>query len=179
MFKSRLYLDFDGVVNADRLAFEDVKNFNVKVKKRGGYGHDTYSINYSPFVVSELDRFRKDYNVELVWLSTWNENLEVLRLPKHLNGLAGGRVLNCVLPYSSDITMREWTQWKADALLSDQLNDDTPFAWVDDEAVSLHKKNVAAATKLDMPKYFLDPEGWHGLRTLELKLLEKFFKSVA
>lgn len=179
MFKSRLYLDFDGVVNADRLAFEDVKNFTIKVKKRHGYGHDIYVIKYSPFVVSELDRFRKDYDVELVWLSTWNENLEVLRLPEYMGRLFGGRVLNAVLPYSSDVTMREWTQWKADALLKDQLNDDTPFAWVDDDAVPLHKKNVAAATKLDMPKYFVDPPSWRGLWTLDLTLLEKFFKSVA
>lgn len=170
MFKARLYLDFDGVVNANKPPFNKLDTFDIKVNQGGG-AMAVYPIRFAPFVVSELDRFRVTYGLELVWLSTWNDNLEVLRLPKHLNGLAGGRVLPCVLP-RVPCTQREWTKWKADALLADQLNDNTPLVWVDDEALAFHKKDVEAATDSSLPRLFVEPKGWQGLRTLDLKAIE-------
>jgi hypothetical protein len=176
MFKSRLYLDFDCVINADKPQFDTVASFDHSINR--GYGlRDNYTITYAPEVVSRLSNTIINHDVELVWLSTWNDNLEVLKLPGKLDGLYAGRVLNCVLP-RTPCTQREWTQWKAAALLADQKNDNTPFAWVDDEALEFHKKAVDAATSPILPKLFMEPRPWRGLTNLDLIRLENFFAAV-
>jgi hypothetical protein len=183
-YKARLYLDVDGVLNADHPQFnlfgatdspDANKKFVINVKAGGGLVN-SYPMTFSPVVVKQLDAFRDLYKVELVWLSTWNENLEVLRLPAKFGGLEGGRVLHGVIDRYSKTT-RAWTKWKADALLSDQKGDNLPFVWVDDEAVDCHASTVDKALP-DVSKLFLAPRAYHGLTTTNLDTIEDFLKTL-
>jgi len=172
-YKARLYLDFDDVINADKPLFTEVVRTSIKIKEAPGLFIE-YPITFAPEVVKRLDSIMAAHNVELVWASSWNNNLEVLRLPKLLGGLEGGRVLNVSLDFSRFNTKRERTQWKADTILADQKNDSTPFAWVDDEAIEFHGKSVAAAT-VGTPQFFVEPRSYRGLTTSDLNRLDEFF----
>lgn len=171
MFKARLYLDVDGVLNATHPQHDDVKTFQFPTNKGNGLVV-TDTVVYSPFVVSELDRFREEYNVELVWLTTWSENLEVLKLGNHLDALKGGRVLHGVIDRTVT-TDRAWTAWKAKALLDDQKDDETPFVWVDDEAIKFHGETVNLETD-STAKLFVEPRPYWGLTKTNLKAMEAF-----
>jgi hypothetical protein len=183
-YKARLYLDVDGVLNADHPQFnlfgapdspDANKTFDIKVKQGRGL-FTTYPMTFSPVVVRTLDDLLDRYNVELVWLSTWNENVEVLRLPAEFGGLNGGRVLHGTMDRQAR-NNRDWTKWKADALLSDQRNDNLPFVWVDDEALTYHAATVDTALS-DVSKLFVAPRAYHGLTTSNLNTIEDFLKTL-
>jgi len=176
MFAARLYLDFDGVLNADHPQFDDCETFLVKSTDLRTWQSKQKQITFSPTVVNTLERFREDYNVELVWHSTWNENLDVLNLPKPLRGLAGGRVSPSLLDLNAD-TNRAWTQWKANALLADQKDDELPFVWVDDEAIKYHGKHVSEVTA-GTKSLFVEPREYWGLTKTNLATMETFFASL-
>jgi hypothetical protein len=176
MFAARLYLDFDGVLNAKKPQFNDVEQFDLNTNGLRTKVLKKTTVTFSPTVVNTLESFRELYNVELVWLSTWNENLDVLRLPKPLRGLTGGRVLPSLLNLYAD-TDRQWTQWKADALLADQKNDELPFVWVDDQAIKFHGKTVAAST-VGTPSLMVAPREYWGLHRAQLDSLDSFFSSL-
>jgi len=174
-FKARLYLDWDGVVNADKPRFDDADSF-LFPKKKGRGLKETHKFTYSPTVVNTLDRFRTEYDVELVWNSTWNENLDILRVAEKLGALDDGRVLPAVINRYVD-TNRQWTQWKADALLADQRGDALPFAWVDDMALEFHGKDVVTATT-GTHSLLVEPREYWGITQAHLDNMEKFFASL-
>lgn len=176
MFAARLYLDFDGVLNAKKPQFDDVESFTLNTTSLRTKQAKKTTITFSPTVVKTLESFRDTYNVELVWLSTWNENLDVLRLPKPLRGLAGGRVLPSLLDLYAD-TNRQWTKWKANALLADQKGDELPFAWVDDEAIKYHRSTVEDSTK-GTYNIMVEPREYWGLHRAQLNSLNEFFSSL-
>lgn len=174
MFKARMYLDFDGVINTDKPQFDNVSSFTVTTKDSGMLV--THRVVYSPDVVAMLERFRTEYNVELVWLTTWNEDLAILKAAKKMDALLGGRVLHGVINRRVD-TNREWTRWKADNLRADQKGDALPFAWVDDEAIKYHKKDVLAATE-GTSSLLVEPRDYWGLTRSLLTRMESFFAAL-
>lgn len=177
MFKARVYLDVDGVLNASNPQFDTVSSFVFNDNLGGGLVIKR-DFTFSPNLVAALDAMFLKYNVELVWLSTWNDDLKVLRLAKNFGGLPNGRVLHCVLPWHRNPTLREWTAWKAKAILDDQRGDETPFVWADDEALRFHRSDVDAGVSADVPRLFLDPRSYHGLTKLDLKKMDNFFSNL-
>jgi hypothetical protein len=131
-FKAVLYKDWDGVTNAEEPSHNDTASFEVEILAHS-YLVNPSKITYSPSVVSFIDRLRRQYELELVWSTTWNLNDTVLLLPELLGGLANGRVLPISLNDDAE-SKKEWTQWKAYAIVEDQHRSPKPFVWIDDNA---------------------------------------------
>lgn len=172
MCVARLYLDFDGVLNAKEPAHALVEAFDIPIEG-SPYLAPVSRIVFSPTVIERLESFRVKYGVELVWLSTWNDRKDVLKLSEYLRGLHGGRVIEARLnPEAKD--KHEWTQWKADAILEDQRMDSKPFVWVDDNAHRFHGDAVAMElTHAD--HLFLTPVSLTGLTVADLDQMEAFY----
>jgi hypothetical protein len=174
MAKARIYLDFDGVINADKPRFDDVVTFAFTVKERGLLKR--YTINYSPTMLNLLSALLTKHDVEVVWLSTWNENLEILKVMRKIGMLPGGRVINIVMNSDWD-TNRAWTKWKADKLVADLKGDDMPFIWVDDEAHKYHKADVVAAVGHNR-HMLVSPRSYWGLTPGHLAGMDAFLSSL-
>jgi predicted AlkP superfamily phosphohydrolase/phosphomutase len=159
MFHSTLYLDFDGVFNAKEPLHDAVKKFTIKVDGSSNFRAENH-ITFSPTVVSSIEQLRHKYHAELVWLTTWNENNTVLRLAEHLGGLDHGRVLPAKL-HTKQVAKKAWTQWKAEAILTDQRKNPRPFVWVDDNAHNYWDNYVKGQTK--SVSLFISPRSRHGL----------------
>jgi len=169
-FDHTLYLDFDGVLNAVEPQHDKVENFVIKIENSLNFLPETFIV-YSPNVVETLERLREQYKMELVWLTTWNENNTVLRLAEHLKGLDHGRVLPANL-HTAKVGKREWTQWKAEAILEDQKASERPFIWVDDNAHKYWGEAVNEGTEAS--SLFVTPNSTWGLTKNNLDKMEQF-----
>ena len=66
----RLYLDIDGVINADAPMWGDT--VVVQVTENYGAGYKVrHKVTYSPGLIAAIDSLRVEFDVELVILSTW------------------------------------------------------------------------------------------------------------
>jgi hypothetical protein len=176
MFAARMYLDFDGVVHAKNPHhYNDARTFTIAIEG-SRYLSPISTVTFSPTLVQQLDRLLHEYNVELVWATTWNDRNDVLRLSEFLGGLHNGRVLTANL--NTEATNKgEWTQWKADAILEDQKMDSKPFVWLDDSAHSWHSETVLAATS-ETPSLILTPVSEFGISILDLEAIEEFLQEI-
>lgn len=175
MFKTTLYLDFDGVLNAKKPAHALISKFTIAIKDSLNLAPVNH-VTFSPYVIHSLDKIRVQYQLELVWLTTWNEKNDVLKLSAPLGGLHNGRVLVANLNQKA-LNKKEWTQWKADAIIADQLSTPRPFVWVDDNAHQFHSEIVNAETKI-VPSLFLTPVSLTGLTVANLEELQVFLRGI-
>lgn len=124
----RIYQDVDGVLNAKMPYWGD--------KPRNGHAKDNgyeYRIRWSATMAAELDGLDADR----VWLTTWCDNANTEIAP--LLGLSGpSRVL---LPRSGRVTFPS-IFWKVDALSEEQINDPSPFIWLEDELMDEDRELV-------------------------------------
>ena len=171
-FTSRLYLDFDGVLNAKDPQHALIKVFSIPIEGSRNLAPVNH-ITFSPTVVEVIDYFRTFYNVELVWLSTWNDRNDVLKLSSFLKGVEGGRVIEANLNQSAK-NKKEWTQWKADAIIADQKTDPKRFIWVDDNAHRFHGDTVVLEAS-HVESLLVTPESLWGLTIDDLNTMEAFF----
>jgi hypothetical protein len=145
--RPRLYLDVDGVLcpsSAPDPAWGTVEGTSVRIDYGGGMCA-TYNVIWAPALVDALELLREQFELELVWLTTWNE-LDAARtlLVPRLGGLAGGRMLPLTPGPLKPEEVRGW--WKAERLLQDQAANPGPFIWADDDEVPAHGTTVHNAT---------------------------------
>jgi hypothetical protein len=172
MTKARMYLDFDGVFNAPEPPYNDVKKFSLNVKD-SVHLREVSTITFSPTVVERMEYMRKFFDVELVWLTSWNDDNHILAVAPHMAGLDGGRVIKAALNHDA-ANSHDWTIWKAEAILADQQADPKPFVWVDDNAPKYHGLRIM--NELDhVMKKILVPDSKTGLTKPDLQIIEKFF----
>lgn len=172
--QTRLYLDVDGAINADEPPFSEVKSTRVQIEYGGGM-MSRMPLTWAPEVVAQLDEMREEFDLELVWLSTWNEmHASMTKLAPALGGLFGGRAIMDVDAISSD-RGRGW--WKAQSIIADQEVSPAPFVWIDDEAVMAHGGLVADATA-GTPSLTLTTVFEHGIERLHLAQMRSFLGSL-
>lgn len=135
----RLYLDFDGVINAPG---SDVVWPGSEVKTGVEYGeplaspgdYKQFDHTWSQALIDEL----KTLDVELMWATTWTRTASE-SLGKKL-GFGDGA------PYITplDGVLRYPTiAWKKDAIWEDQRTSPSPFIWCDDELTWTHDRSAA------------------------------------
>lgn len=125
--KTRLYLDVDGVINAQMpFGWGRLQN---------GHAHG-YKIRWAPNMVEAL----ASLDVELVWATTWKQYaaLEIAPLigfghaARHLVPPARGGAF-------ADEEYYGWSiDWKFPAVQNDQQWSPSPFIWLDDELDVMH-----------------------------------------
>ncbi|MEC5149922.1 HAD domain-containing protein [Cryobacterium sp. GrIS_2_6] len=136
--RARLYLDVDGVVNATnaRLIWGDEESASVTLHSVVG-PDKVFTVVWAPALIAALDDLRADFDLDLVWLSTWNEGHSVLTgLVPAFGGLERGRIL----PYHPEEKVHGEASgwWKARSILDDQAAAPAPFIWIDDVEIELH-----------------------------------------
>lgn len=170
---SVMYLDFDGVFNAKEPLHDEVSQFTITVEGSVNFKADNH-ITFAPQVVNIIESFRESHNTDLTWLTSWNEKERVLHLSHHLGGLHGGRVLPASL-HTEQVGRKEWTAWKAHALVEDQKVNPKPFIWVDDHAHEHWGEFVKDETVA--PSLLITPTSLHGLTLEELVLMDEFLRT--
>lgn len=171
-----IYLDVDDTVaadHADRAWAGELRDATVTQVLSGGFAM-RFKVRFAVLLIRELDRLISDFNVELVWNSSWNDDLLITRkLTAKFDGLQGGRVL----PYPYGATGDNGS-WKGQALLRDQAADPRPFIWADDKEVPAHGAAVRTATK-GTPSLLLAPEPNIGLTPTHVELMREFLTAVS
>jgi len=125
--RTRLYLDFDGCVNAP-LAAQAWASRAARMTRLWDLGAVRLELTlaWSPALVAALDIVIAEYDLELVWLTSWCENRAIEQVVPFLGGLAGG----VVEPWSGAGT-EPVGQWKR-RVVGRSAADGVPFIWVDD-----------------------------------------------
>ena len=170
----KIYIDYDGVFNAPEPPHNDTQSFKVKTAN-SPHLHKLSTIHYSPHVVKTIDDLCEKYNIELIWLSSWNDNNHILSALKNMNGLHNTKVLTPKLNHNAS-TPEEWTQWKAEAIIADQTGNLIPFIWVDDKAPLHHGLRIMA--ELNVMKKIIVPKSTTGLSVDDLNAITDFIKFV-
>jgi len=120
---TRLYLDVDGVINAQ------MPYGWGKLAKGKAAG---WRIRWAPRMIDALAAM----DVELVWTTTWRDEAVTELAP--LIGWGGhGRVLH---PLDGDLIWPS-IDWKFDAVRADQIGNPSPYIWLDDELEAQHKRH--------------------------------------
>jgi hypothetical protein len=174
MFKARMYLDFNGVINAVSPEHPDIDSFGFPIENSPYFAANNH-ITYSPTVIRRIDEFRHTHGIELVWLSTLNVDNHVLKLSKLLSGLDGGRVVPASL-HTDNVGPKLWTEWKYNAILADQKESRMPFIWVDDKAAEYWGEEVLAG--VDVESLFITTDARIGLSITDFKHIDEFMKSL-
>lgn len=171
----RLYLDFDGAVNAENPAFLEILNAVAPANDNHLLAEGTI-LTFAPDVVARLSGILEKYNVELVWATTWNHTEAILSVPPVIGGLHNGRVLPARLNLTAKDKM-EWTQWKADGIIADQSENPAAFIWIDDNAPRYHAELVSGTVKAE--HLIIIPDSDSGLTENNLSLIEQFLENAA
>jgi hypothetical protein len=165
----RLYLDIDGVVNADAPLWGDSATVTVKENHGAGY-ISLHQVTFSPEMVQTLDSLRGEFDFELVILSTWLEDALISKLVGKIHALDGGRWLP--IPRRAGRAQELPYRWKLDALRTDMRDDNSPFIWIDDDEVGLHSAEVRAS--IAAPALLIAPNPVHGLNRTHLAEIREF-----
>ncbi len=172
-----LYLDVDDVLcadYADRVWPGELTTVEFTQRFSGGFGMRR-RVRFSPMLVEALGRLVESFDVELVWVTSWCEDLLVLSklVPRFGGALTGGRVAQ--YPYGED---GENGVWKRDFILIDQDGDERPFVWLDDTEVLAHGDTVRRLTA-PTTSLLLAPEENIGLTPTHVELVREFLSAVA
>jgi hypothetical protein len=172
-----LYLDVDDVICADyaaRVWAGGTTTVESVQKYPGGLGMRR-RVTFADALVESLGRIVDDFDVELVWTTSWCEDLLVTRklVPKFGGALTDGRVAQ--YPYGED---GENGIWKRDFVLADQNGDERPFVWLDDTEVLAHGDTVRRLTA-PTTSLLLAPEENIGLTPTHVELVREFFSAVS
>lgn len=171
--RPRLFLDLDGVVNSPAPGWDDVVIFTVSDSYGSGY-IIRYTVTVARALVAAIDRLRDDFDLELVILSTWLENPEMIdQLTAAVGGLAGGRLLSIPARNRGGYVS---ATWKLDALIADLADGPVPFIWADDNEVPIHGAFVATA--LDVPSLLIAPDQKIGLARAHLAAMRTFLEGL-
>lgn len=172
-FDSRFYFDFDGVFNVDKSLYGDAVSTSVRLKVDGV--KKDVSLNYSPSLLADVDALRVKHNAELVWVSSWCDNLDILKAAKVMGGLLDGRVLSGMFTPWARLSKADRNSWKLKAVVDDLRGDSVPFVWADDEALTVKSfKTTVKDAYPDVPKLLVAPRSWGGLSRLDVAAMDNF-----
>lgn len=175
---ARLYLDIDGCVcpfGRPDPAWGAAAHAAVSVDYDDGRTA-TYEVRWAPTLISAIDDLRERFNLELIWLSTWNESDVVRRfLVPELHGLTEGRLLQFDPESLAPNVPSGW--WKARRIIEDQSTDPSPFIWADDSEVELHGWRLLDATR-PTKSLMIPPHPMVGLRLEDVQAMTLWLESL-
>lgn len=170
--KITIYLDFDGVFNinpyyADKIIKKPYTK-SVFLKNKKNVAVNTEVLSYFKELL--------DSNIyEVKWLTTWNHNsgikaiLPMIELDNHITFIYPN-----INRHSKN--KKEWTEWKAKAIIQDQEQVSSPFIWIDDTAPRYWDTIVKNSTKKD--KLIISPSRSIGLTKKDIVNIIDWSKSI-
>lgn len=176
---ARLYLDIDGCVcpfGRPDPAWGETARAAVPVAYDDGRTA-TYEVRWAPRLIIAIDELRERFELELVWLSTWNEADAVRRfLVPELHGVTEGRLLQFDPESVAPNVPSGW--WKARRIIDEQSTDPSPFIWADDSEVELHGWRVLNAT-LQTKSLMIPPHPMVGLRLADVQAMTVWLEALS
>jgi len=167
---TKLFLDFDGVVN-----FEGSRSAYRKNRDTLGYLQQDvvhsrlgiFRINYSAELVRKLNSAHTAHGFEWLWLTTWVNEAKTLLDPQ-LSSHSDGSVdwdphSRLGVDYQDTRASRKYEALK-------KSYDGEPFVWVDDEATVKFD-----AADFDVPTLVVAPNPTYGVSKTELATILEFF----
>jgi hypothetical protein len=156
------------VLNAGHPGWGDT--VTITVATTDSWSRRRQRVTYSPALISELTMLVEEFDIEIVWLTTWLVDHSVRDLTIAIDGLAGGRSLSA--PHRGGRHGELPAEWKRAAILEDLARDSGPFIWADDDEVPVHGRFVAAA--FPVPYLLLAPVYEFGLQPSDLLAIRAF-----
>jgi hypothetical protein len=158
--RPRLYLDVDGVLNAY------YKGLWGSEQLVGSAGVPSWSIHWNPDMVSALAALITEYDVELVWCTTWREDA-----PVEIGGLLGfGQDARVLHPLDGRTTFPS-IEWKREAVLAEQILDPSLVIWVDDE---IDDAVLAVWEENDYSGLLINPDPQYGIQPDQIEAMRKY-----
>ncbi len=173
--RPRLYLDVDNVLNASKAARKwrtegDApdsgygRGFAVSwdTASQGGWSSmpTRYRMTWSLKLIEALKALETDYDVEIVWCTTWCHDA-----PKSVGPLMGLGMHHRVLEPLNGVVDFPSINWKLEAVREDQLANPSPYIWIDDEVWDLGPERLLSSLPGDpLDRYLLiGPDGPWGI----------------
>lgn len=175
-YEYRYYTDVDGVYHANNPQHEAVKEVLILIEGSKNFKRETI-VKYSPTVVDRVESFLQTHNMEPVFLTSWNENNTVRLLSEAIGLMPEGRIIPANLRTEQNVPRKEWTEWKAQAIIADQALSPAPFIWVDDNAPTYWGEYVSE--NVNVPHLIITPNSEHGLTLQELNAIENFLQETS
>lgn len=148
--KTRLYLDVDGVINAQMpFGWGRLQN-----------GHAAgYKIRWAPRMVEAL----AELDVDLCWATTWKQHAATEIGPLISFGEGARHLIEIANPYGDSYG---WSiDWKFPAVIDDQYWKPSPFIWLDDEIEQKHIDQFPHALVLPInPRTGISPKDVEQMR---------------
>lgn len=156
-----VYSDFDGVHNVPQR--QGLSTAKIPTAGTGLFRDETV-IAWDSEILGLFTEFLEFSGFELSWLTTWNERSLIKRAaremsfphrahaPAQLNRKARGN--------------KQWTEWKARHIITDQRANPRPFIWIDDKAPHFWQKVVEELTVA--PSLIISTHSVEGLTKDEL-----------
>lgn len=167
--RARLYLDVDGVLNAYP---QTPGHFTEATVTQTIEGYQTsMALHFDIDTLEEVQQLRVDFDLELVWLTTWLEDRSILRFVDTIGTLPHGRLLE--IPrrmFNGHLPQR----WKIDALIADMAANPVPFIWCDDDEVPTFGGEAAAL--FGVPSLTIAPNFRTGLQPRDLARMRAFLE---
>ena len=170
---TKLFLDFDGVVNFDgsRSKYNRNRDALGYVRRNSVYSPTSsafFDLNYSGELVRKLNDLHRENSFTWLWLTTWvHEAVSLIdsRLGTESDGFVSWNPHEGV---TVDNVVDERARRKYAALKETYNNE--PFVWVDDDATREFK-----ASDFTVPTLVITPDPVYGITRPELSLMAEFF----
>lgn len=131
MKKFVIYVDFDGVFNLPEGTDGTVSAPFTAEGSQYLVKHE--NVTWRPDMV---DAFNDLYNTglfEILWVTTWNHAGNISTASEVMGFLPHDHIEPG--PFNHEAKRkRDWTAWKAEAIIRDQEETPRPYIWIDDEA---------------------------------------------
>ena len=165
--KPYLFLDVDGVLNAPYPAWPSTLRVPIVDHPKLPQGV-VLTLSYSPEMVAAI----KDLEVELVWLTTWEDSAQTHLVPL-INALGG----NIYLSSAGHVKLSDYTGlWKYSALREFVEAHPRPFIWVYDDAISSRAERDLVT--LDVAHLLVRPYPKQGITPNHVALIKEFLCSL-
>lgn len=180
MTRTRLYLDIDGVLNAVGSSSTNGTEWNCRPKLFHANG---FKMRVAMPMVHSLEKLIEDFDLELVWLTTWlcDGDVETAFLPQ-LGALGGGRLLNYPEGVGGPETWPDFHDWKWKELLRDQTESPSDFIWIDDDEVPIYC-DMALTLRAQADEFggamTIAPLPYKGITHEHLRTMRKFLEERA
>ena len=167
---TKLFLDFDGVVNFDgsRSAFHRNPDALGYLRRNHIYSYmGGFDINYSAELVKKLNEMHSEFGFTWLWLSTWVDECVSLLDPKLGSNSDGFVAWNPHFGITNANLTAERARRKYAAIKENY--DGEPFIWIDDEATVEFK-----ASDFAVPTLVIAPDAKFGLVASDLVKIKEF-----
>lgn len=125
-----IYADFDGVFNvtpSKETVSADIATENSEFLARKD------QISWNPKIVGSFKQLLETGLYDFMWHTTWNHGSNI-KNAADLMGLDNIHAHSVATLNKEARNRKEWTSWKADAIIENQILNPKPFIWIDDSA---------------------------------------------